>query len=178
MRAGREVNSNNPFLNIAESMSRSSEDVLLQVPHVKYKKLEGILFVMSERLVVIFLLADFPLQLCRLKWSYNWIGKNNNTFKSRKKVSIECTFFLKLGTYLQNLGQHFKLEIKGTFVMHFGTHEAHILPYFKNKNKGQNKNWILISKLETIRYNWTSEMALPNWDWMFFCSLFWRSVQM
>jgi len=31
-------------------MSRSSEDVLLQVPHVKYKKLEGILFVMSERL--------------------------------------------------------------------------------------------------------------------------------
>jgi len=31
-------------------MSRSSEDVLLQVAHVKYKKLEGILFVMSERL--------------------------------------------------------------------------------------------------------------------------------
>jgi len=31
-------------------MSRSSEDVLLQVAHVKFKKLEGILFVMSERL--------------------------------------------------------------------------------------------------------------------------------
>eukprot|EP00088_Acartia_fossae_P015028 TRINITY_DN1813_c0_g1_i4.p1 TRINITY_DN1813_c0_g1~~TRINITY_DN1813_c0_g1_i4.p1 ORF type:complete len:547 (+),score=108.70 TRINITY_DN1813_c0_g1_i4:30-1643(+) len=31
-------------------MSRSSEDVLLQIPQVKYKKLEGQLFVMSERL--------------------------------------------------------------------------------------------------------------------------------
>jgi len=30
-------------------MSRSSEDVLLQVPAVKYKKYEGVLFVMSER---------------------------------------------------------------------------------------------------------------------------------
>ena len=31
-------------------MSRSSEDVLLQVSQVKYKKYEGILFVMSERI--------------------------------------------------------------------------------------------------------------------------------
>ena len=31
-------------------MSRSSEDVLLQVGQVKYKKYEGILFVMSERI--------------------------------------------------------------------------------------------------------------------------------
>jgi len=31
-------------------MSRSSEDVLVQIPAVKYKKLEGILFVMSERI--------------------------------------------------------------------------------------------------------------------------------
>lgn len=31
-------------------MSKSSEDVLLQVPHVKYKKYEGVLFVMSERI--------------------------------------------------------------------------------------------------------------------------------
>ena len=31
-------------------MSRSSEDVLLQIAQVKYKKYEGILFVMSERI--------------------------------------------------------------------------------------------------------------------------------
>jgi len=31
-------------------MSRSSEDVLCQVSHVKYKKYEGVLFVMSERI--------------------------------------------------------------------------------------------------------------------------------
>ena len=31
-------------------MSRSSEDVLLQISQVKYKKYEGILFVMSERI--------------------------------------------------------------------------------------------------------------------------------
>ena len=31
-------------------MSRSSEDVLLQIGQVKYKKYEGILFVMSERI--------------------------------------------------------------------------------------------------------------------------------
>ena len=31
-------------------MSRSSEDVLLQIAAVKYKKYEGILFVMSERI--------------------------------------------------------------------------------------------------------------------------------
>jgi hypothetical protein len=36
--------------NLQTRMSRSSEDVLLQIAAVKYKKYEGILFVMAERI--------------------------------------------------------------------------------------------------------------------------------